>query len=208
MSSKKTKKGSKSDKAKRNVQTVEKAPGRHSKEEIISEEELDNRIAIDGDIRLYLTMYLKIFIDGHFRNPKKTKLMLHQTWAYASTSNHGGFKNYNRDQLTMYHAIVDAVKKAGKAYKIKMIIPTGTAIQNARTSFIGDHMNRDGHHLDVKVGRYTAACTWFERIFKRNVIGNPYAPESLDEARKAVAQKAAHAAVKHPYKVTDLSERR
>ena len=50
--------------------------------------------------------------------------MLHQTWAYASTSNHGGFKNYNRDQLTMYHAIVDAVKKAGKAYKIKMIIPT------------------------------------------------------------------------------------
>ena len=142
------------------------------------------------------------------RLPKKTKLMLHQTWAYASTSNHGGFKNYNRDQLTMYHAIVDAVKKAGKAYKIKMIIPTGTAIQNARTSFIGDHMNRDGHHLDVKVGRYTAACTWFERIFKRNVIGNPYAPESLDEARKAVAQKAAHAAVKHPYKVTDLSERR
>ena len=141
------------------------------------------------------------------RIPKKTKLMLHQTWAYASTSNHDGFKNYNRDQLTMYHAIVDAVKKAGKAYKIKMIIPTGTAIQNARTSFIGDHMNRDGYHLDVKVGRYTAACTWFERIFKRNVIGNPYGPESLDEARKAVAQKAAHAAVKHPYSVTDLSER-
>lgn len=141
------------------------------------------------------------------RLPKKTKLMLHQTWAYASTSNHSGFKNYNHDQLTMYHAIVDAVKKAGKAYKIKIIIPTGTAIQNARTSFIGDHMNRDGYHLDVKVGRYTAACTWFERIFKRNVIGNPYGPESLDEARKAVAQKAAHAAVKHPYKVTDLSER-
>ena len=139
------------------------------------------------------------------RLPKKTKLMLHQTWAYASTSNHGGFKNYNRDQLTMYHAIVDAVKKAGKAYKIKMIIPSGTAIQNARTSFIGDHLNRDGYHLDVKIGRYTAACTWFERIFKHNVVGNPYAPEGLDEARKAVAQKAAHAAVKHPYKVTELS---
>lgn len=28
-----------------------------------------------------------------------------------------------------------------------MIIPTGTAIQNARTSFVGDHMNRDGYHL-------------------------------------------------------------
>lgn len=139
------------------------------------------------------------------RLPKKTKLMLHQTWAYASTSKHSGFKNYNCNQLTMYQAIANAVKKAAKANKIKIVIPSGTAIQNARTSFIGDHLNRDGYHLDVKIGRYTAACTWFERIFKHNVIGNPYAPEGLDEARKAVAQKAAHAAVKHPYKVTDLS---
>ena len=138
------------------------------------------------------------------RLPKKTKLMLHQTWAYASTSRHSGFKNYNCNQLTMYQAIADAVKKAAKANKIKIVIPSGTAIQNARTSFIGDHLNRDGYHLDVKVGRYTAACTWFERIFKHNVVGNPYTPEGLDEARKAVAQKAAHAAVKHPYKVTDL----
>ena len=139
------------------------------------------------------------------RLPKKTKLMLHQTWAYASTSKHSGFKNYNCNQLTMYQAIADAVKKAVKANKIKIVIPSGTAIQNARTSFIGDHLNRDGYHLDVKIGRYTAACTWFERIFKHNVVGNPYTPEGLDEARKAVAQKAAHAAVKHPYKVTDLS---
>ena len=139
------------------------------------------------------------------RLPKKTKLMLHQTWAHASTSRHSGFKNYNCNQLTMYQAIADAVKKAAKANKIKIVIPSGTAIQNARTSFIGDHLNRDGYHLDVKIGRYTAACTWFERIFKHNVVGNPYTPEGLDEARKAVAQKAAHAAVKHPYKVTDLS---
>ena len=139
------------------------------------------------------------------RLPKKTKLMLHQTWAYASTSKHSGFKNYNCNQLTMYQAIADAVKKAAKANKIKIVIPSGTAIQNARTSFIGDHLNRDGYHLDVKIGRYTAACTWFERVFKHNVVGNPYAPEGLDEARKAVAQKAAHAAVKHPYKVTELS---
>ena len=40
MRSEKSKKGSKNNKAKRNVQTVEKAPRRQSKEEIISEEEL------------------------------------------------------------------------------------------------------------------------------------------------------------------------
>ena len=41
MKSKNAKKGSKNDKVKRNVQTMKKAPGKHSKEEIISEEELD-----------------------------------------------------------------------------------------------------------------------------------------------------------------------
>ena len=60
MSSKKSKKSNKSDETKRNVQTQEKAPERYSKEEIISEEELENRIAISGDIRLYLTMHLNI----------------------------------------------------------------------------------------------------------------------------------------------------
>lgn len=139
------------------------------------------------------------------RLPKKTKLMLHQTWAYAANSTHGGFKNYNRDQLTMYHDIVDAVKKASKLSRIKIIIPTGTAIQNARTSFVGDHMNRDGHHLDLMIGRYTAACTWFERIFKRSVVGNTFAPKGMNDAQRKVAQMAAHKAVVQPYKITDLS---
>ena len=89
----------------------------------------------------------------------------------------------------MYQAIADAVKKAAKANKIKIVIPSGTAIQNARTSFIGDHLNRDGYHLDVKIGRYTAACTWFERIFKHNVVGNPYAPEGWMRRGKLLPRK-------------------
>lgn len=186
--------------------------GKMSLEAVLADEDWDyvslqQASPFSGMYETYETSLPELIEYVKARLPKKTKLMLHQTWAYASTSNHSGFKNYNRDQLTMYQAIVDAAKKAAKANKIKIIIPSGTAIQNARTSFVGDHLNRDGHHLDVKIGRYTAACTWFERIFKRNVVGNPYGPAGLDEARKAVAQKAAHAAVKHPYKVTDLSEK-
>lgn len=147
---------------------------------------------------------LVAYVKAH--TPKKTKLMLHQTWAYAANATNTGFKNYNWNQLTMYDAIVNAVKKAGKLCKIKMIIPSGTAIQNARTSFVGDHMNRDGYHLDLKIGRYTAACTWFERIFKRNVVGNSYAPEGLSPAKKMIAQEAAHSAVKRPWQITDLSD--
>ncbi len=140
------------------------------------------------------------------RLPKRTQLMLHQTWAYAANSTHSGFKNYNCDQLTMYRSIVDAVKKASKLTKIRLIIPAGTAIQNARTSFIGDNMTRDGYHLDLKIGRYTVACTWFEKIFKRNVAGNPYYPEGMSSDQREVAQNAAHAAVLHPEHITELTE--
>ena len=49
----------------------------------------------------------------------------------------------------MYRSIVGAVNKAARQYKIKYIMPSGTAIQNARTSFAGDHLNRDGYHLDL-----------------------------------------------------------
>ena len=91
MKSKNAKKGSKNDKVKRNVQTMKKAPGKHSKEEIISEEELDNRIAIDGDIRLYFTMYLKIY--------DQKVLYIHK---------HGGYKLM---ELSSIHAELGALKK-------------------------------------------------------------------------------------------------
>ena len=112
MSSKKSKKSNKSDETKRNVQTQEKAPERYSKEEIISEEELDNRIAIDGDIRLYLTMHLRIFIDGYFHHPKKKKLINLAQYIYDQKilyiHKHGGYKLM---EFSSIHAELAALKK-------------------------------------------------------------------------------------------------
>ena len=137
---------------------------------------------------------------------KETVLMVHQTWAYATNANHTGFKNYDQNQMKMYTSIVDAVKKAANLVGIKKIIPSGTAIQTARTSFIGDHMNRDGYHLDLPLGRYTAACTWFEALTHQNVTENPYSPEGIDPIHKKAAQMAAHNAILYPDKVTELTE--
>ena len=138
------------------------------------------------------------------RLPKKTKLIWHMTWAYAQNSTHGGFANYGRNQMQMYNAIVKAAKQAKKVLKPAILVPVGTAIQNARTSFVGDNMNRDGFHLDLVMGRYTAACTWFEKLFHTSVVGNPYAPKGLDEQHIRVAQLSAHQAAKHPFRVTTI----
>lgn len=137
--------------------------------------------------------------------PQKAKTMLHQTWAYAQDARHTGFRNYGNDQTTMYKSIVNAVNKAAKLGKIKIIIPAGTAIQNARTSFIGDNMNRDGYHLDYTVGRFTAACAWYEKLFGRNAAENGYTPEGMNPDLRRVAALAAHNAVVNPSSVTDMS---
>lgn len=145
------------------------------------------------------------YVNAHATN-RKMKLMLHQTWAYAKNSTHNAFPNYDKDQVKMYESLVDAIDRAADLVDIDIIIPSGTAIQNGRTSCIGDHFNRDGYHLETTYGRYTAACTWFEKIFKKNVTRNSYTPEGVDAYKIEIAQQAAHAAVKNPEEVTVLKK--
>ena len=145
---------------------------------------------------------LVAYVKAHTK--KDVKIVFHQTWAYAQNSDHGGFKRYGNSQKQMYDAINGALKQVIKDIHPDVIVPSGTAIQNARTSSIGDNMNRDGYHLNLLYGRYTAACTWFQAIFKRSVVGNSYAPEGVTAEQKTIAQKAASAAVKHKSKVTQI----
>ncbi len=128
----------------------------------------------------------------------------HQTWAYQANADHEGFKNYNNDQLTMYRAITAASKKVNKLGYFKAIIPAGTAVQNGRSSRIGDHYTRDGYHLQLDYGRFTAACTWFEKLFHLDVRQIAYKPASVTSEQAEIAKRAAHAAVKKPYKVTKI----
>lgn len=138
------------------------------------------------------------------RVPKKTKMVLHQTWAYDKMSTHRDFKNYGHDQDLMYRSIVDAVHRAAKELGVKIIVPCGTAIQNARTTPLCDCLTRDGYHLHKTYGRYVAACTWYEKIFKKNVVGNTYKPAEMTPEQQRHAQQSAHAAVKKPKKVKTI----
>jgi hypothetical protein len=138
------------------------------------------------------------------RIPEDATFMIHQTWAYDQTSTHKDFNRYGNDQMKMYEAIVDAVFKASELTGIKTIIPSGTAVQNARTTPLVNTITRDGYHMHKPVGRYIVACTWFEKIFGKKVIGNSYIPKGMTAEQVAYAQKAAHAAVKKPGKVTKI----
>ncbi len=136
------------------------------------------------------------------------QVILHQTWAFPQSSTYSGFANYGNDQMTMFDAITDAVNRAADLVDIDIIIPVGTAIQNGRTSYLGDTFNRDDRHLEKTYGRYTASCTWFEKLTGINVVGNAYHPSTVSEYDAEIAQHAAHAAVLNPDEVTELAEYR
>lgn len=150
---------------------------------------------------------LAAYVEEHATNPDMA-LILHQVWAYAQHSDHSGFANYDNDQLTMYEAIVETVDRAKELANISFVVPTGTAIQNGRTSVIGDRFDRDGYHLDLGIGRYTAACVWFEALFDESVIGNPYRPADVSPREAEIGQHAAHRAMEKPNEISEMVDYR
>ena len=131
------------------------------------------------------------------------KLAWNMTWAYQQDSTHFGFANYQHDQKVMYNAILSAVKDCVMSTgEFAMLFPVGTAVQNARTSYLGDTLTRDGFHLSIPYGRYLAALVW-GRVLTGKPLGNiSYAPEGVTEEMKAIAIEAVENAVKAPFEVT------
>ena len=131
----------------------------------------------------------------------------HQTWAYSHDSTHGGFANYGNRQEVMYDSICAAVQYAlARHPELRFVVPSGTAIQNARTTYLGDNMNRDGYHLDLKMGRYTAACAWLETLTGISPVGFSYHPDGMDYVAAHACQVAAHEAVMRPFEATVLDQ--
>ena len=92
--------------------------------------------------------------------------------------------------------------------EIEILIPSGTAIQNARTSYLGDNLNRDGTHLDYAIGRYIAALTFFAAVTDTDISAIEWSPVNVDDAAdvdaaaRAVAIESVINALKKPYEVT------
>ena len=127
------------------------------------------------------------------------------TWAYEGDSTHSGFVNYNSDQMTMYNAITKTAKEnilTNNAFA--GVIPSGTAIQNLRTSYLGDHITRDGYHLSYDVGRYTAALTWAKLLTNESIDGVTYIPAKYPNVAKHLPaiKEAVNNAVQNPFEVT------
>jgi hypothetical protein len=151
----------------------------------------------------YLTSLIR-YVNCHKTNPE-AMLAWHITWAYQQDYINERFREfYNNDQTVMYNRINGAVKKhicGNKAFSF--IIPSGTAIQNARSGPLGDTLTRDGFHLSYNLGRYIAGMTWFARITGLPVDAINYIPDrSFSGTELSLVKDAVTAAIREPFQVS------
>ena len=135
----------------------------------------------------------------------EASLVWHMTWAYQEDSTHPEFYKYGHDQMTMYNSIVAAVKNNILTDKdFVKVIPTGTAIQNLRTSIYGDMVTRDGFHLAYDSGRLAAAMMWLKSLTGCDLEPVTWTPSaySYTPVQVAAIKEAVDNAYKYPFQVT------
>ncbi len=132
------------------------------------------------------------------------KLGWHMTWAYQKDYSSWSFSNnYNSDQIKMYNMIVEAVKnKIVVNNKFDFIIPAGTAIQNARTGYLGDTLTRDGMHLSLDMGRYIAGVTWMKSL-GFSLDGLKSMPSRVRPKVLPFVKECVENAVENPFEITN-----
>lgn len=145
-------------------------------------------------------------LNGYIREQatnSKVKVFWHMTWAYQQNASHSEFSKYDRDQQKMYQMIVEAVnKKIVDNNKFDGIIPAGSAIQNARTSYVGDTLTIDGYHLN-SLGEYIVGLTYVLSItgWSINDMDDEKVPSEFQDYLDIIKESAVNALEK-PFEIT------
>ena len=103
------------------------------------------------------------------KHQPKARLAWHMTWSYSQESKHGDFKRYGSSQEQMDNAIVATARKVYEQTPyFDYMIPSGVAIEALRHTINNPpkDLTRDGYHLDLGMGRYTAACVWYKVLIE------------------------------------------
>ena len=151
-----------------------------------------------GDLP-YLTQYVKDIVGG------RPVLVWNMTWAYED--GYSSLEAYGKKQSIMYKKIIRAVDSQIKTNKnFAEVVSTGTAIQNARTSFMGDKFAKDGMHLNP-LGEYIVGLTFVHKLTGLSIYNVEFAPAGVNDRQKKMAIEAAINAVKTPFDITEATDK-
>ena len=154
--------------------------------------------------------------------PKFYYLMSQSYYDFAKMSGQKANWIFN-SQTSMYDVCVAFAKSAVEELGFDGIVPSGTYMQNIRTSSVNSAMDmtRDGYHMDYGLARYGGACTVYEACMKPYLglsLGENYTyaqnetastghSTPVNKENGAVARRAAQLAVASPWAITDMGGR-
>ena len=131
------------------------------------------------------------------------KIAFNLTWLGEHTHRHHEIVSYGGNMALMREKLVETTKAmVCDEPRVDLLIPTGTAIENARTSHIG-LLTRDCYHLSVDKGRFIAALTLISTLSGIDAANICWTPEGVDEYAKNVAIESVKNAQKAPLSITD-----
>ncbi|MBR4862967.1 MAG: DUF4886 domain-containing protein [Oscillospiraceae bacterium] len=116
----------------------------------------------------YLDQLLDI-VDAHKTNAD-AKYIWNMTWAFQHDNDRKIFTDtFKGDQMLMHEAIIDAMQeKILTRPEFCVLLPTGAAVQNARSSYFGDRLTKDTLHLN-NLGRVVAGYAVLSTLLDRDL---------------------------------------
>ena len=139
--------------------------------------------------------------------PSYTKIVYMGTWAYSQFYCEPGDLmdvNFGGSQIRMYSEQQNVYKTIIEPNeKIYKLIPTGTAIQNARSSYLGDGLSRDLSHLTYDLGRYIAAMSFVVTLSGKNPSDIIYRPDGVTQKQKMIAIESVMNSQMNKFSVTE-----
>lgn len=128
------------------------------------------------------TPYLGALIDSIRSRCPLARVCWHQTWAYPASSRVKSFaRYYHHSQQEMYDSIHACTQRVMSRYDIDVLIPTGSAIQQARQTSLGDTFNRDQLHLNRSYAQWLASLVWYRALTGHEIDleNGGYIPENV-----------------------------
>ena len=136
-----------------------------------------------------------------------TRNYWYQTWAYDHDymDFYDYYSYFNNDQDAMFAAINTCYQnQVAPLGLFEKTVFAGTAVQNLRTSYMGDTFTRDGKHMSSVHGRYLLGLNFISNVLNIDLDLCPcsYVAPEISESFIAPAYESVRNARNHPYVAT------
>ena len=116
--------------------------------------------------------YLNFLADYVRKYCPKTKIYVHQTWAYEDGTERLHNMGYEKS-ADMFSDIQKAYQQAFEDIKADGMIPAGTLMQELLNNGI-EKVHRDGFHASLGLGRYAIGLLWYKVLTGRSIEENTF----------------------------------